>query len=82
MDTYNTGSGTKNPSKVRKKFDKYKSDVVDAFDIGYASGWVTSYEVPDCLFGKFHAMLGFKRGLRDHRRADEYVKRYKKKGKH
>ena len=65
MDTYNTGSGTKNSSKIRKKFDKYKSDVVDAFDIGYASGWDTSYLVPDCLFGKIHATLGFKRGLYD-----------------
>ena len=81
MDTTKTTSGAKCSSKIRKKFDKYKADIVDAFDIGYASGWITSYEVPDCLFGKLHATLGFKRGLRDRRRVDEYTKRYKKKGK-
>ena len=58
-----------------------KADMVDAFDIGYASGWDTSYDVPNCLFGKLAATYGFKKGLRDRRRADTYIKRYKKKGK-
>ena len=80
MDTCKNCSN-KLSTKIRKKYDKYKADLSDAFDIGYASGWETSFEVPDCMLGKIHAALGFKKGLRDRRRVENYTKRYKKKGK-
>lgn len=80
MDTYKTNAN-QNGSAKTGRIAKYKADMVDAFDIGYASGWDTSYDVPNCLFGKLAATYGFKKGLRDRRRADTYIKRYKKKGK-
>lgn len=81
MDTHKTASGSQSQSKIGRKWTKYKSDIVEAYDIGYATGWDASYDVPDRFLAKIAASYGFKKGLRDRRRSDSYIKRYKKKGK-
>ena len=70
----NSGAGHK-----KKRFS-YKSDIIDAHDIGYAMGWDNAYNIPDKLFAKTVASYGFRKGMRDKFRTDKYAKTYQKKG--
>lgn len=65
----------------KRKRKSYKSDIVDAHDIGYAIGWDHAYDIPDRLFAKTAAIYGFKKGMRNKHRVDKYNKTYQKKGK-
>ena len=67
--------------KSKGKCKSYKSDIVDAHDIGYAIGWDHAYDIPDRLFAKTAATYGFKKGMRNKHRVDKYNKIYQKKGK-
>jgi len=64
----------------KKKKNSYKSDIVDAHDIGYALGWDNAYNIPDRLFAKTAASYGFRKGMRNKFRTDKYAKTYQKKG--
>ena len=68
-------------TKSKGKCKSYKSDIVDAHDIGYAIGWDHAYDIPDRLFAKTAATYGFKKGMRNKHRVDKYNKIYQKKGK-
>jgi hypothetical protein len=69
------GTSTKHRSK------SFKGDIVDAHDIGYALGWDHAYNIPDRLFAKTVAAYGFRKGMRNKFRTDQYAKTYQKKGK-
>ena len=67
--------------KVKTYGKNYKSDIVKAYDIGYAKGWDDAYNVPKRFGAKIAASYGYKKGIRDRRRADKYTKQYNKMGK-
>ena len=67
--------------KVKTYGKNYKSDIVKAYDIGYARGWDDAYNVPKRFGTKIAASYGYKKGIRDRRRADKYTKQYSKIGK-
>ena len=72
----------KNAGRKVKTYGKnYKSDIVRAYDIGYARGWDDAYIVPKRFGTKIAASYGYKKGIRDRRRADKYTKQYQKQGK-
>lgn len=68
-------------TKSKGKCKSYKSDIVDAYDTGYAIGWDHAYDIPNRLFAKTAATYGFKKGMRNKHRVDKYTKTYQKKGK-
>lgn len=81
-------TGQKAKAYAGKKVDQvktygknYKSDIVKAYDIGYAKGWDDAYNVPKRFGAKIAASYGYKKGIRDRRRADKYTKQYNKMGK-
>ena len=67
--------------EAKKNKKSYKSDIVKAYDIGYAKGWDDAYTVPKRFGSKIVASYGYKKGIRDRRRADKYTKQYNKIGK-
>ena len=81
MNAVNSTTGAKE-KKVRKYFETYKNDLVDAHDLGYALGWDHAFDIPDRFLAKTAAAYGFKKGIRNKCRSDKYHKTYKKKGKH
>ena len=58
-----------------------RSYIAKAYDIGYARGWDDAYNVSTRLGARLVAAYGYKKGVRDHRRADKYIKQYQKQGK-
>ena len=62
-------------------FKKYKSDIQTAYSIGYAKGWDDAYDIPKRFGAKTAAAYGYKKGIRNRRRADKYTKQYSKVGK-
>ena len=67
--------------EAKKNKKSYKSDIVKSYDIGYAKGWDDAYTVPKRFGSKIVASYGYKKGIRDRRRADKYTKQYNKIGK-
>lgn len=79
----NTGSkakayAKKQTDKVKQCSKNYKSDLRKAYDIGYAQGWDTSYDIPKRIGAKTAAAYGFKKGIRNRRKSDKYTKQYNK----
>ena len=68
-------------AKAKKSKKSYKSDIVDAHDIGYALGWDHAFDIPDRFLAKTAAAYGFKKGMRNKHRVDKYNKTKQKKGK-
>ena len=68
----------KQGEKVKTSAKKYGSDLRTAYDIGYAQGWDTSYDIPKRIGAKRAAAYGFKKGIRNRRKSDKYTKQYNK----
>ena len=58
-----------------------RSYIAKAYDIGYARGWDDAYNVSKGFGSRIAASYGYRKGIRDHRRADKYLKQYQKQGK-
>ena len=71
----------KQGAKVRNYGKKYASDIRDAYDIGFARGWVESYDIPNRVGAKTAAAYGYKKGLSKRRKADKYINQYERGGK-
>lgn len=72
----------KNKSKQSKSNGrKYKSDIRDAYDIGYARGWDNAYDIPKRFGSTTVAAHGYKKGIKCRRKTDKYTKQYARKGK-
>ena len=71
----------KQGEKVKNYGKKYASDIRDAYDIGFARGWVESYDIPNRVGAKTAAAYGYKKGLSQHRKSDKYIKQYNRGGK-
>ena len=81
-------AGQKTKEFAKKKADsvknygkKYADDIKTAYNIGYANGWDTSYEIPKRFCSKLAAALGYRKGVIERKKADKYVKRYSHQGK-
>ena len=60
---------------------KYKDDIRTAYDIGYTRGWDDAYDIPKRVGSKTAAAYGYKKGLRNRKRADKYTNQYNHGGK-
>lgn len=70
----------KQGEKVKNYGKKYASDIRDAYDIGFARGWVESYDIPNRVGAKTAAAYGYKKGLAKRRKSDKYVAQYQRQG--
>ena len=71
----------KQGEKVKHYGKKYASDIRTAYDIGFARGWVESYDIPNRVGAKTAAAYGYKKGLSQRRKSDKYIKQYNRGGK-
>ena len=71
----------KQGEKVKNYGKKYASDIRDAYDTGFARGWVESYDIPNRVGAKTAAAYGYKKGLSQRRKSDKYIKQYNRGGK-
>lgn len=71
----------KQGEKVKNYGKKYASDIRDAYDIGFARGWVESYDIPNRVGAKTAAAYGYKKGLSKRRKTDKYLNQYNRGGK-
>ena len=71
----------KQGEKVVNYGKKYGSDIRDAYDTGYARGWVESYDIPNRIGAKTAAAYGYKKGLSRRRKTDKYLNQYNRGGK-
>lgn len=65
---------------MKQKIKRYGSDIRNAYDIGYAKGWEDAYVIPKQIGAKTVAAYGYKKGLRNRKRADKYTNQYKNHG--
>lgn len=70
----------KQGEKVKSYGKKYASDIRSAYDIGYAKGWVESYDIPHRIGAKTAAAYGYKKGITNRRKSDKYIKQYNRGG--
>ena len=71
----------KQGAKVKIYGKKYAADIRDAYDLGFARGWVESYDIPNRFGTKTAAAYGYKKGLSRRRKADKYINQYNRGGK-
>lgn len=71
----------KQGAKVKNYGKKYAADIRDAYDLGFARGWVESYDIPNRFGAKTAAAYGYKKGLARRRKADKYINQYNRGGK-
>ena len=69
----------KQVERVKNYGKKYASDMRDAYDIGYARGWVESYDIQNRVGARTAAAYGYKKGLTQRRKSDKYTKQYNKR---
>lgn len=72
---------SKGYQKTKDYGRKYKSDVSEAYDIGYARGWDDAYDVPERFGARIAAAYGYRKGIKHRRKTDKYTKQYARKGK-
>ena len=68
VDKYNSG---------KAKVKKYQDDLQTAYDIGYKIGWEEAHKIPNRFGARARASAGIYYGIRNRRRSDKYVKKYK-----
>ncbi len=71
----------KKTEQVKGYGRKYKSDIRDAYDIGYARGWDDAYDIPKRFGAKTAAAYGYRKGIKCRHKSDKYTKQYARKGK-
>ena len=65
-------------SRVKLYVKNYKSDLEKAYDIGYRKGWDDAYTIPNRIGAKTAAARGHKKGLKNRKKSDKYVRQYNK----
>lgn len=70
---------SKNTNKPKK--NSYKQDMKTAYNVGYSKGWEDAYEIPKRFLAQTAAAIGYKRGVRNRKRSDKYLKQYNKYSK-
>ncbi|MBQ3220588.1 MAG: hypothetical protein IJB34_01350 [Clostridia bacterium] len=81
-------TGTKVKDYGKKKYEqaktsakKYGSDVRSAYDVGYARGWDDAYNIPKRFGATTSAAYGYRKGVKNRRKADKYTNQYNRGGK-
>lgn len=71
--------GKKKYDQAKTSVKKYGSDIRTAYDIGYSRGWNDAYDVPKRVGAKTAAAYGYKKGLKNRRKSDKYIKQYERR---
>ena len=78
-------TGAKAKAYANKKYqsaktyaNNYRGDLTKAYDIGYKRGWDDAYDVPKRVGARTAAACGYKKGLKNRKKADTYTERYNK----
>ena len=53
-----------------------KSDLQDAYDIGFAKGWDDAYAIPKRMGARNKAANGYKKGMKSRMIVDKYMAQY------
>ena len=68
-------------SKVKKEkmprpMSRRKSDLMDAYDIGFAKGWDDAHLIPNRMGARSKAAAGYKKGIKSRLIVDKYMAQY------
>ena len=59
-----------------RPMSRRKSDLIDAYDIGFAKGWDDAYLIPKRMGARSKAAEGYKKGIKSRRIVDKYMAQY------
>ena len=68
----------KSANKVKQHGRKYKEDIRTAYNVGYSKGWDYAYEIPNRFGAKLASSIGYRKGVKNRKKADKYIKQYNK----
>lgn len=63
---------------VKSSFGKYKTELTNAYNVGYQRGWEDSQSIPDRFGSATVASIGYKNGISNRRKTIKYQKQYNK----
>ena len=65
-------------TKVKNYSTSYFGDLRKSYDVGYSRGWDDAYDIPDRIGAKFAAGIGYRKGVKNRKKSDKYIKQYNK----
>jgi hypothetical protein len=68
--------GQKKYEQAKTSVKKYGSDIRTAYDIGYKRGWDDCYDIPNRVGARTAAAYGYRKGAKNRRKSDKYIKQY------
>ena len=68
-------------TKVKNYSKSYFGDLRKSYDVGYSRGWDDAYDIPDRFGAKFAAGIGYRKGVKNRKKSDKYIKQYNKQAK-
>lgn len=68
-------------TKVKNYSKSYFGDLRQSYDVGYSRGWDDAYDIPDRFGAKFAAAIGYRKGVKNRKKSDNYIKQYNKQSK-
>ena len=63
---------------IKVSFGKYRSELNNAYKIGYQRGWEDSQDIPDRFGSATVASIGYKNGITNRRKTVKYTSQYNK----
>ena len=68
-------------NKVKTYSKNYWGDLRRSYDVGYSRGWDDAYDIPDRFGAKFASGIGYRKGVKNRKKSDKYIKQYNKQAK-
>ena len=68
-------------NKVNNYSKTYMGDLRRSYDVGYSRGWNDAYDIPDRFGAKLAAGIGYRKGVKNHKKSDKYIKQYNKQAR-
>ena len=62
--------------KMPRSMSRRKSDLMDAYDIGFAKGWDDAHLIPKRMGARSKAAAGYKKGIKSRLIVDKYMAQY------
>lgn len=62
--------------KIPRPMSRRKSDLMDAYDIGFAKGWDDAHLIPKRMGARSKAAAGYKKGIKSRLIVDKYMAQY------
>ena len=59
-----------------RPMSRRKSDLMDAYDIGFAKGWDDAHLIPKRMGARSKAAAGYKKGIKSRLIVDKYMAQY------